>query len=443
MYENGMRIFLFLVMTGAWTLAGGQHTLSSLDQYLESVSRNNDAIGIEELYSDASGERLRAARSSLLPQVKAFGAFDDNISLPVQLVPAEFVGGREGEYAKVQFGMQFNTSFGAEASFALFNPSAWKNITVASLAKQTSAHRLVEQKQNIAEQAIGHYFHTLFSKEAVVLNRELVKASDSLLSAAMARLSNGMIETLEFNRVKAIHIESLQQLQISEASHALQLNLMKYLAGLKPTDSLIVAGTLMQAKEQMPSPDLLIISSGLPGYRTRSSRKKELLEEQKKYSMKVLPEVMIFARYSRQSFSHQFETLSDQPWFDVGVAGLKAEWNLFTGFSRQASIRQSTLLARAAAGELDAWEKQSDQELHALQTNLRVARSGADRYKEHYYLNAENYRIASEKYNAGIYPVDALVTVYRELVSSQQQYLKYLSDYLYYQAIINNRNNVK
>src|SRR5687768_18478927 len=87
-----------------------QTRFDGLQQCLEFSKQNNPQLKIEKLTQELSEEKNRSARSVLLPQVKAFGNIDDNLSLPVQLVPAQFLGGNEGEYAKVKFGTQFSAS---------------------------------------------------------------------------------------------------------------------------------------------------------------------------------------------------------------------------------------------------------------------------------------------------------------------------------------------
>src|SRR5688572_22801155 len=114
---------VFLLLTIACTWGYSQTTFKTLDECLAHSRQNNPALKINDLNHKVSQERIRAAWAALLPQVKAFDNFDNNLSLPVQLVPAQFLGGPEGEYAKVQFGTQYSISYGAEASLSLVNVS--------------------------------------------------------------------------------------------------------------------------------------------------------------------------------------------------------------------------------------------------------------------------------------------------------------------------------
>jgi outer membrane protein TolC len=130
----------------------------------------------------------------------------------------------------------------------------------------------------------------------------------------------------------------------------------------------------------------------------------------------------------------------NQPWFDVAVVGLRAEWNLFTGLSRQSSIRQASLQSHIAKQESENSALQTQKELNELRVNHEVAAYGLGRYAEHFQLNRMNHQVALEKYNNGIYTLDQFIIVYQESVRSQNQYLTKLASYLVYDSIIAIKN---
>jgi hypothetical protein len=82
-------LFLFVATIPAL----GQVKIESAEKCLEYVRLHNLSLQSETLNEEVSRERLRAAWALMLPQIKAFGTLDDNISLPVSLVPAQFLGG--------------------------------------------------------------------------------------------------------------------------------------------------------------------------------------------------------------------------------------------------------------------------------------------------------------------------------------------------------------
>jgi outer membrane protein TolC len=433
-------LFIFVLISFG---AEAQTTFASVQECLDFAKANNPELKIENLNENISHEKMRSAWAALLPQVRAFGSMDDNISLPVQLIPAEFVGGNEGDYAKVKFGTQFNASYGAEAYLSIINASNWRNIKSNSFAVNAAQFQKEDKELSISEQITTSYYFLLLSREAIQLNADLANAADSLLEAADARLKNGLIEQLEYNRVKAITLETHQKLDESKSAFEKNLNSLKSLCGVSQTDTLIISENIAQSINRINPTTLTVTIQDLPRYKMFASRNFQMLEELQKQRMKAMPELSLYARYSRQAFRDEFNFFqAGQPWFDVAVAGVRAEWNLFTGLNRQASIRQASIQSKIAALELENYTSQADRENEELRINHQVASAGVDRYQQHYLLNSTNYKIANMKYSEGVYTIDQYINIYQEVVRSQNQYLSRLANYLVYESIISTRNSL-
>jgi outer membrane protein TolC len=433
---------IFLLLVVVTIPAFGQVKLESAEQCLEYVRVHNLSLQNESLNEEVSRERLRAAWAGMLPQIKAFGTLDDNIALPVSLVPAQFLGGPEGEFAEVQFGTQFNATYGAEASLSLINVSNWKNVKAASYGEDVARYQHLNQEQNVFEQAITAYYLAILSREASELNRDLVKANDSLLHVADARFTNGVIEPLEYNRVKSIYLESQYQLNESETQYYKNINALKVLMGVAEKDSLVLTEKIGTTLSNQSSPTILTTTANQTArYKFASARVLQSEQEWKRQQARIFPEVSLYARYARQSFSNEFNVFGgNQSWYDVGVIGIRAEWNLFTGFNRHASIRQASIQSKIAKQDAELSTLQTQRELDDLQRNYQAAVFGLGRYTEHFQLNRTNYAAASEKYKQGVYTMDQFITVYQEMVRSQNQYLSRLANYLVYDSIIRIKN---
>lgn len=437
-----MKKLILLLMVVSFSLHA-QTKFNSLQECLEFSKANNPTLKIENLNQGISEEKMKSAWASLLPQVKIFGTMDDNLALPVQLVPAQFLGGNEGDYAKVKFGTQFNSTYGAEASLSLINASNWKNVKATSYAKDAAKFQKEDKELSVTEQIITAYYFVLLSREAIILNQDLVSSSDSLLDAADARLKNGLIETLEYNRVRSVSLETRQQLEESKGAFEKNLNSLKSLCGVSETDTLIVTESIAQSLQKITPGTLNISMEALPRYKMLQSKSFQSLEESKRQRARALPEISLYARYARQAFRDEFNFFSGGEWFDVAVAGVRAEWNIFTGLNRHASVRQASMQSKIAELELDNYKSQADRELEELRINHRIAAEGVEKYQEHYVLNTTNHGIANKKYSAGVYTIDQYINIYQEVVRSQNQYLNKLANYLVFESIVSSRNELK
>lgn len=439
-----MNCMLYVLLLAFMVPCTAQVRFNSLQECIDYSKQNNLALKAENLNQEISHEKIKSAWSVLLPQVKAFSTLDNNISLPVSLIPAQILGGQPGEYAKVKFGTRYNATYGAEASLSLINVSNWQNLKSAKLGEDMSHYQWSDRELSIREQLVTSYFFALLSREAIALNRDMLNSSDSLLRAAQARLTNGLIEPLEFNRVKTLYLETQQLLFESEGAFQKNLSALKALCGISESDSLLLTqgfGNLMQ--NNTPT-SMTVTVEQLPRYHFLSAKASQAQQDLRRQQAKIFPELSMYGRISKQTFSNQFNiTSSSQQWFNISVVGFRAEWNIFTGLNRQSLIRQNSLQAQAARYELENYVLQSEKELDEISVNHAVAVQGIQRFSEHFQLSSSNYRIAGEKYTQGVYTIDQYVTIYQEMVRSQNQYLNKLANYLIYESIIQARNALK
>ncbi|NJM24879.1 MAG: TolC family protein [Bacteroidia bacterium] len=266
---------------------------------------------------------------------------------------------------------------------------------------------------NILEQAANAYYMALLGKASMQLNADLLASNDSLLQIAQVRLDNGVIEPLEFNRIKTLYLESSQRWQESSNSYAQQLGRLKVLCGLEQRDSLEI---LQEIDPQYAGTvTLQATASGTPRHKALSLQAGQRHAELKKQQLRVAPELSLFARYTRQAQRNEFNFFSQQgDWFDIALIGVRADWNLFTGFNRQASIQQASYQARAAELELADADLRKEQELENLRQNYLTAATGLRTYATHYQLSKENYALATHKYQEGVYTLDQYITITRK-----------------------------
>ena len=99
----------------------GQTVISTVNEALELAKKQNADLQISQQNARIQSWNVTAAQSTRIPQLKFTTALDYNFVLPTQLIPAQFFGGKEGEFRGVQFGVPFNLTAGLEASAPLWN----------------------------------------------------------------------------------------------------------------------------------------------------------------------------------------------------------------------------------------------------------------------------------------------------------------------------------
>ncbi|MBC7864355.1 MAG: TolC family protein [Bacteroidia bacterium] len=213
------------------------------------------------------------------------------------------------------------------------------------------------------------------------------------------------------------------------------MNSLKLLLGLKQEDSLIfderIQSEIKLASVTMPSPDKepAVLNSQLQIRIAKASLLKD--------NLKRLPEVSLYTRYYKQSMRNDPDVFNaDQNWFTVGLAGVRLDMPIFTGFARQAQINKSKIRLKIAQLELENETERIKAENRELFLNLQQSAASLKNSKEALALSDESNRIALTKYLQGIYSLDQYLNVFNESLSTQRQYLKNFGDYFISQSIL-------
>ena len=433
-------LLIFIFILGSLSSQAQELRLENVEGCIQYARQHNLLLQAAQRMADAASETKSMHRAALLPQLRAVSNLDYHFSLPVQLIPAEILGGEPGTYLEASFGQPYTLNMGLEASMSVLNTSLWIGTQQAAAETQAAVLQLEQSSLSTAERVARAYFLTLLSREAVKMAEDTKAANDSLLTQALHRHRNGIIEPLELNRIRHLQLESARSLEESRNVYVNNLQQLKVLLGLEQHQQLILTEQLGPDQE-IKSADLTYSNTSLPDYRLKEAMVlKSKLNWQRERS-KLLPELSVYARYTLQAQRQAFTfTESDQPWFTIGTAGVKLEWPIFTGFYRLSSIRKTQLQYEAATLELQNRANNLQQEQQELQANFRQSIKSTRFAREAYELGNQNYQLASLKYEAGILPLDQLINVYHEKLRAQNTLLKALSDYLYYHALTTTRN---
>jgi len=92
----------------------------NVDEAISFALENNTEIINAKLEVDKAYKEKWKTISIGLPQVKASFDYTNFLELPVSLIPAQFFGGQEGDFAEVSFGTEQNLVGSARISQMIF-----------------------------------------------------------------------------------------------------------------------------------------------------------------------------------------------------------------------------------------------------------------------------------------------------------------------------------
>lgn len=418
-----------------------QTVLKDVNEAIELARKNNLDLQISRQNAQVQQWNLTAAKGTRLPQLKFTTAFDYNFVLPTQLIPAQFFGGKEGEFRSIQFGVPFNLTAGLEGNMPLWNAGLKQDAEIAKANQKIGLLQTLVLQDDLGTQVARLYFATVFTKQYIDITQQNLANTDSIARIAAERKEKGLIDQLEYNRVRATRLVIEDVLHQNEMAYQKNLNQLRLIVG----DSTVMTSTVTtdrpspfsldkegSAWSELPSPNFRRRAGdevAVPRLQLRAAQFSLAKEQLKKEQKLRLPTLSAYARYSEQAQRNQFNFLNfNEKWFGIGVAGLRFEAPIYSGRLRESGIARARVNADIAQMQLDNEKRKYDSETQDLLITYHQSLNSLNINREAYQLNEENMKLVLIKYKSGILSYDQYLNVFNEVLNAQNKYLRTLAD---------------
>ena len=192
-----------------------------------------------------------------LPQITSFFEFNNRIKDPISLIPAEFFGGKKGEFAEISFGTKQSISGELILNQLLFDGSYVVGLQSIKLFLEIADQAKTKTDIEVKRQVINAYGNALVSNERV-----------NILKNNLSNLKNTLAETKKIYENGLTEIENVEQLTITTASvensfeyakkfESLSKNLLKLLLGIELDDTLILKDNIESIAMKSINPSLI------------------------------------------------------------------------------------------------------------------------------------------------------------------------------------------
>lgn len=434
------RFVLFSLLLFALPI-GAQTVVSSVQDALTMARRSNPDLVNARQNRVVQDQQRAVSRSALLPSARLFTNFDYNYALPVQLVPAEFLGGQPGEFRSLRFGLPFFLTAGVEVNAPILNRPARTDRTIVEQNLQIINDQTLVLEDEISTQTARVYHAALLTRSAIAITRRNGLAADTLAQIARQRLDKGLIEPLEYNRIRSVQLTTTDVLYQNELAYVRNLSQLKLLLGLAPTDSLMLTEDLTMQPAAVVPPAIASSPVERPQVTLQQARVALSRLQLDRERLQRWPTLSAYGRYSQQAQRNQINFLNpNERWFTIGVAGLQFNWPIYTGGLRTSNLTRARLQLNLAESEL-AYERnrqQTDTD-DILNTYNQAVRS-LDLNRQNYELSNQNVQIALVKYRSGLFAYDQYLNVFNEALTAQNRFLTNLSNVIVNQTILQIRS---
>ncbi len=422
----------------------------------ESISLTlNQAIdyGLKNSYSAINAERdIDAAKLKKwetttigLPQISAKIDYQNWIQQQVSLIPAEFFGGIEGEFAEVAFGTKQNLNASATLKQLIFNGSYIVGLQSAKVYLKISENAKEKTELSIREAVINSYGNVLLSEESIIILEKNIATLEKNLKEINEIYKNGLEEE-----------ESVEQLAITLASVKSQLSKTKNLNSIAYKMLNITLGIDINTKVSLldslnslteENKQLNLLASNLTienhiDYKIAKNTEKSNDLLVKLEQSKALPSLSSFVNFGYQGNGENFDFLKkEQQWFDSSLLGISLEIPIFSSFARSSRTQQAKIELDKAKTNLTVTEQNLLLQLELAKTEYKFSLEELETSKKNLTLAERIEKKQQIKFFEGISSSFELSESQRQLYTMQQNYLQAMLNVITNKAALDNALN--
>lgn len=421
-------VILITVLSLNLGLSQKQTYSFTLDEAIQFALENNyAAINANRDIIDAQKQKWETIAGGL-PQINGSVGYQNQLKQPVNLLPAELVGGAAGEFIPVVFSQPQSMTATATLTQQIFDGSYIVGVQATKAFLSYSANNKEKTELDVRKQVVEAYGNVLLAEESV-----------KILEKNKANLEKNLYETTKLYENGLGDEESVDQLQITLSSienrlqNALRLKeitlqMLNVSLGLD-----LNAPTQLQEKLEdltVSKMDLGILSTAFNISDNVDYKLAENLNEQRYYEWKLsrsraLPTLNAFVNYGSSSYSESFDFFSGDPeWFDSSILGFDLNIPIFSSLKRSASTQRAKIALEKAKTQLTEAEQQIRLQLENAKNDYTLAINNYETAKQNLLLSERIENKNQIKYKEGLATSFELRQAQTQLYTTQQEFLQ-------------------
>jgi outer membrane protein TolC len=433
-------IILGCLFLTAWGSVKAQKVVTNFEEFARYAASKSVALKNGEIQlTQAQKAQLSSIYGIIDPTGNLSGTYTNNTQLPVNLFPAEILGGQAGTYKEVQLGVQYQTNFNLNLDIKLFNRQGWENLKLSKINVEMLASDNKISLKNLHENTAVVYFNIVTLQEqlkATAINRG---AADTLYASVFRKFQQGLVKQQDVNdaKINVLTIEqSMQQIKFLISQQYLAL---KLLCDMPETEDLqideAVSSDVLKPIPPIERTSLLVNNTLIKENFAQSNYKKSLYG--------YLPTLSFFAAATTQQYNTK-GTL-----FDGNVNWIPSN---YVGLRLNIPIPSSNTIAQVSKAKYDVLLSKNNVEQAKIKTDLDVkqleiaynkALSQVKSNKDIYEIRKDTYQKNLLNYNAGIISIDQTLDSFNAMVNSNYDLISSTISVLLAEVKINIQNKIK
>jgi outer membrane protein TolC len=401
----------------------------SLKEAIDYAQKHQSAILNASIDEEIAKNTVKQTIGIGLPQLNGNVNFQDFLKIPTNLLPGEFFG-KPGTQIPVQFGVQYQSSYGLELNQLLFDGSYLVGLQASKTYKELSNKNLKRSRIETAVGVTKAYYSVLVSNEQLSLLDANIDRLKKSLNDTKALFANGFVEKIDVDRLTVLNnnleTERGNVIRLLE----LNMNLLKFQMGMNIQLKLVLKDSIesLQVAEFLAVKDTSSYQNRIE-YSLLKTQKKLNELDLKRYKSLFLPSLSAFGSTSRSFQSNDFLSLIDRS-FPATIIGFRLSVPLLSGGVKTYQVRNAKLEVLKTQNNLINLRNGINLEVEQAQTVYLNGLKSLENQKRNMELAKEVLRVTKIKYEQGVGSSIEVTTAETSLKESQNNYINALYDLL-------------
>lgn len=368
-------------------------------------------------------------QAAAYPQINGNISWNNFLSIPTSLIPANFTGGPPGTFIPIKFGTKHNATYGADLQQLLFDGQLFVALQAKNTVVQFSRKTAEVTQELIKANIYKIYYQLVIGYKQVESIDANISRFEKLLHDTREIYKNGFAEKLDVDKVEVqlnnIKTEKLKAENQLEAG----IEALKFLMSMPQKDTLVLTDSLSEdelragiLEESYSYNDrkefqLLSIGTKLNEYNIR------------RYKLSKVPTVSGFINYSRNAQRQKFDFFKgDGDWYTTSILGLRVSVPIFDGGARNARIQKARLELQKHNNNVEQLKISIDNDVAQARIKMKTALVTMESQKRNIQLAEQVFRTTKLKYEQGLGSNQEIYNAQTELRVAQNNYYSSLYD---------------
>jgi len=404
----------------------------SLEEAIDYALQHNRTAKNAALDIEAAKQQKWETTATGLPQINATVDYQNWLKQQVSLIPAEFFGGNQGEFAEVAFGTTQSVNATATLRQKLFDGSYLVGLQSAKVFLEISKNAKIKTDLEIRKAVIEAYGNVLMANESVAILERNLAVLQKNLTETIKIYENGLEEEESVEQLK-ITLSSVQNsLRNTKRLQVLAKGMFNITLGLPIENETELTDDLTNLTHDNIDLSLLSVSDNIDNnidYRIAENDKvsKELLLKLEK--SKALPNLSAFINGGYIANSNEFNFLDkNQKWFGSSLVGVSLNIPIFSSGGRSAATQRAKINVLKSEEDLTETEQQLKLAIASAKSDYQFAIANYQNKKNNLALAIRIEQKNQTKFFEGIATSFELRQAQTQLYTSQQELLQSMLD---------------